>query len=90
MGKLAAQYEGGNFTFARNELEKTQLWAARKEALFAIMAQRAEGTEVWSTDVAVPLSRLAEIIGNHCPRLCGLCSLIRHFRKSASAVEEFC
>lgn len=41
----------------------TNLWAARKEALWAVLAVRPEGTQIWSTDVAVPLSRMAEIIG---------------------------
>jgi D-lactate dehydrogenase (cytochrome) len=43
----------------------TNLWAARKEALWATLAVRPEGTQIWSTDVAVPLSRMAEIIGEN-------------------------
>ncbi len=39
------------------------LWAARKEALWACLAVRPEGTELWSTDVAVPISRMAKLIG---------------------------
>lgn len=39
------------------------LWAARKECLWATLAVKPEGTQIWSTDVAVPLSRMAEIIG---------------------------
>jgi D-lactate dehydrogenase (cytochrome) len=39
------------------------LWSARKQALWASLAVRPEGTQIWSTDVAVPISRLAEIIG---------------------------
>jgi D-lactate dehydrogenase (cytochrome) len=39
------------------------LWAARKEALWATLAVCPEGTQIWSTDVAVPLSKMAEIIG---------------------------
>ena len=30
-----------------------------------MMALRQSGSEVWSTDVAVPMSRLAELIGDH-------------------------
>ncbi len=39
------------------------LWSARKQALWASLAIRPEGTQIWSTDVAVPLSRLGDIIG---------------------------
>lgn len=39
------------------------LWSARKQALWANLAVRPEGTQIWSTDVAVPLSRMAELIG---------------------------
>ncbi|KAL3429080.1 hypothetical protein BDV09DRAFT_203316 [Aspergillus tetrazonus] len=55
--------EGGkSFEFARTEAEKGNLWAARKEAVWAMLAQRPEGTQLWSPDVAVPLSRMPEII----------------------------
>jgi len=53
-----------SFEFARSEQEKEDLWQARKEALWSVMAQ-GEGNEdmaVWTTDVAVPISRLADII----------------------------
>ncbi|KAF3903315.1 hypothetical protein AA313_de0200568 [Arthrobotrys entomopaga] len=39
------------------------LWSARKEALWSMLALREKSGDVWSTDVAVPLSRLADIIG---------------------------
>lgn len=52
-----------SFEFARNEEEAGELWQARKDALWSIMGQKNdEGDHVWTTDVAVPLSRLAEII----------------------------
>lgn len=53
-----------SFEFARSEQEKEDLWQARKEALWSVMAQ-GEGNDdmaVWTTDVAVPMSRLADII----------------------------
>ncbi|KAI0468844.1 putative D-lactate protein [Xylaria cf. heliscus] len=53
---------GSNFEFARDEREQKLLWSARKEVLWSMLALRKEGEEVWSTDVAVPFSRLAELI----------------------------
>lgn len=43
------------------------LWSARKQVLWASLAVKPEGTEVWSTDVAVPLSRMADLIGKCLP-----------------------
>lgn len=51
-----------SFHFAETKQEEHDLWAARKEALFTMVSTRPPGTTLWSTDVAVPLSRLAEII----------------------------
>ncbi|KAJ5490269.1 Vanillyl-alcohol oxidase C-terminal subdomain 2 [Penicillium expansum] len=50
------------FEFARDEREQTLLWSARKESLYSLLALRKEGEEMWNTDVAVPLSHLADII----------------------------
>ncbi|KAL4922235.1 hypothetical protein BDW62DRAFT_173290 [Aspergillus aurantiobrunneus] len=50
------------FEFAKNETEAHDLWSARKQSLWSMMALRKEGSEVWSTDVAVPISRLPDII----------------------------
>ncbi|KNG87289.1 hypothetical protein ANOM_004948 [Aspergillus nomiae NRRL 13137] len=60
--KLVTKQGGSAFEFARTTTEMHNLWAARKEALWAMLAQKPEGTQIWSTDVAVPLSRLPEII----------------------------
>lgn len=61
--KISAQTGGTNFEFAKSMKEQHELWSARKEALWAMLSLRTDGNEVWSTDVAVPLSRLADIIG---------------------------
>ncbi|KAI1300422.1 putative D-lactate protein [Xylaria venustula] len=53
---------GSHFEFARDEREQKLLWSARKEVLWSMLALRKEGEEVWSTDVAVPFSRLADLI----------------------------
>lgn len=60
--KIASQHGGGNFEFAANLAEQKLLWSARKESLWSMLALREEGHETWSTDVAVPFSRLADII----------------------------
>lgn len=59
---VANAFGGSKLEHATDDKEKDAIWAARKEALWAMIAQRDEGTEIWSTDTAVPLSRLAEII----------------------------
>lgn len=52
-----------SFEFARNEEEADELWQARKDALWSIMGQKVnESDHVWTTDVAVPLSKLPQII----------------------------
>lgn len=50
------------FQFARNDEEQKTLWSARKAALWSVMALREEGDRVWTGDVAVPISRLPELI----------------------------
>ncbi|GJC93104.1 glycolate oxidase [Colletotrichum higginsianum] len=51
-----------NIFFAKDKQEEADLWAARKEALWTMTSIKPEGYSLWSTDVAVPISRLAEII----------------------------
>lgn len=51
------------FEFAKDEQEQADLWSARKQALWSIMAMRKnEDDRVWTGDVAVPFSKLPEII----------------------------
>ncbi|EAU30870.1 conserved hypothetical protein [Aspergillus terreus NIH2624] len=59
---LAKKNNAASFEFAQNEREAHDLWSARKQSLWSMMALRKEGSEVWSTDVAVPISRLPDII----------------------------
>ncbi|KAL3487599.1 hypothetical protein BJX62DRAFT_213380 [Aspergillus germanicus] len=60
--RISSQGGGSAFEFAKTEQDMHNLWSARKEAVWAMCAQRPEGTQIWSTDVAVPLSRMPEII----------------------------
>ena len=59
---ITKAHKGGDFEFAKDPEAAKTLWSARKEALWSMLALREKGSEVWSTDVAVPLSRLADII----------------------------
>ena len=61
--KLAKSKGSESFDFAKNADEASELWSARKEALWSVMAKRRdESDHVWTTDVAVPISRLPDII----------------------------
>lgn len=61
--KIAKQTNNINFEFAKNAEEAQELWSARKDALWSVMNKRRDSTDhVWTTDVAVPISRLPEII----------------------------
>jgi len=62
VSKLAKHAKAQSFDFARDANEQEELWSARKDALWATMAQRKPGDHVWTGDVAVPMSRLPEIV----------------------------
>lgn len=60
---MASKHGSSSFEFAHNEAERHELWSARKEALWSVMAlKRNDEDKVWTTDVAVPISRLPQII----------------------------
>jgi D-lactate dehydrogenase (cytochrome) len=60
---LAKANGSAGFDFAKSESEREELWSARKEALWSVMAMKKnENDRVWTTDVAVPISRLPDII----------------------------
>ncbi|EER25806.1 D-lactate ferricytochrome c oxidoreductase [Coccidioides posadasii str. Silveira] len=61
--KIAKDTMGQSFEFAQGRDEMQELWSARKEALWSVMAmKRDQNDHVWTTDVAVPISRLPDII----------------------------
>jgi len=62
---IAKANSGENFQFSKGEQEMHALWSARKEALWSMVSLRKGAEQIWSTDVAVPISRLADIIGMH-------------------------
>jgi D-lactate dehydrogenase (cytochrome) len=57
-----AQDRGGReFTWATRLEDRERLWQARHDALYAALALR-PGSGAWTTDVCVPISRLADCI----------------------------
>ncbi|MBL8574842.1 MAG: FAD-binding protein [Hyphomicrobiaceae bacterium] len=60
-GDIAAEYGGGPFQWATLAEERSRLWAARHDAYWAALSLR-PGCKSVSSDVCVPISRLAECI----------------------------
>ncbi|KAL1723651.1 FAD-linked oxidase-like protein [Schizophyllum commune] len=58
---VVEKYGGHGWTMAANEREADEIWADRKNALFAGLALL-PGSTGWSTDVCVPVSHLSQLI----------------------------
>jgi len=58
---LATERGGRAFALATRLEDRERLWQARHDALYAALALR-PGSRAWTTDVCVPISRLAECI----------------------------
>jgi D-lactate dehydrogenase (cytochrome) len=59
--EIAAEHGGTAFTWATTTEDRAKLWHARHNAFYAALAMR-PGSTAWTTDVCVPISRLAECI----------------------------
>lgn len=76
-GEIAAELGGGPFTWATKPEDRTRLWQARHDAYWASLTLR-PGAKGISTDVCVPISRLADCIAETQADIaaCGLISPI--------------
>jgi D-lactate dehydrogenase (cytochrome) len=61
VSRIFAQHGGAEMRWARSKQESARLWDARKQALWAAYNMR-PNAQVWTTDVCVPISRLADCI----------------------------
>jgi len=61
VGEIMREFGGSDFKWAVNQAERTALWTARHNAYYASLAYR-PGCRALTTDVCVPISRLAECI----------------------------
>ena len=65
--KIASEHNNSNFEFASDEEAKLGLWEARKVALWSTIDAGKKldpNVNVWTTDVAVPISKFAQVIND--------------------------
>ena len=61
VGEIVAEFGGGDFRTASTQEERSVLWKARHDALYATTSLRPKARG-WSTDVCVPIANLVECI----------------------------
>ncbi|XP_065024845.1 D-lactate dehydrogenase [cytochrome], mitochondrial-like isoform X1 [Musa acuminata AAA Group] len=79
--KIVSEHNGSDFVYVEDAEAKEELWKIRKGALWACYAMAPNNYEAITTDVCVPLSRLAECISKSKQELDAsplLCMVIAH------------
>lgn len=66
VGNIAKAHNSTGFEFAKDDDEKLLLWEARKYALWSVIeagkSMKGQNANVWTTDVALPISNFARVI----------------------------
>lgn len=66
VGKIAQDHKSTGFEVAKDEDNKLLLWEARKYALWSVIeagkAKKERDANLWTTDVALPISNFAKVI----------------------------
>ena len=65
VGKISREFGAGEFKWAEKTEERNKLWQARHDALYAALSLK-PGAVAWSSDICVPISRLADCIEETC------------------------
>ncbi len=60
-GEIVSDFGGNNYEWTFNNEERNKLWKARHDAYWACRSYK-PGTEMYSTDVCVPISKLSDCI----------------------------
>lgn len=63
--QISLQHNSADFQFATSDEETTELWSARKVALWSTINQGKlvdESIQIWTTDAAVPVSKLPKFL----------------------------
>ncbi len=58
---IASENTGSEFSWTSNTEERNRMWKARHDVAYALKSLRPDG-QIWSTDVCVPISKLADCI----------------------------
>lgn len=61
VGSICNDFGAANFKWTTKPEDRTKLWEARHNAAYSAKALR-QGSEIWATDVCVPISQLADCI----------------------------